>query len=155
MRAAVSGDLWAVGQNNWGTVNTFTSGTPVKNACLKPTEDGYVTIPYNLIVNGDITAANSNPFWLAGKVAANGNVLTTRGRYGFTCARNSAGNYTITTTTNAFSDTNYIINITCQVDGGTAYARINVNAMTVSSFTIITYVNGVNTDVIFHFTAIG
>jgi osmotically-inducible protein OsmY len=120
------------------------------------TIDDNVTITGSLTVNGYVESGatvDHNPFWLAGKVASNGTRLSTRGRNQFTSVRNSAGNYTISTT-DAFSDTNYIINITCQVDGGTAYARININAMTTSAFTIITYVNGTTTDVIFHFTAI-
>jgi hypothetical protein len=94
-----------------------------------------------------------SPFWVAGKLSANGDVLSSRGRYGFSCARNNAGHYTITTTTNDFSDTNYIISIACQVDGGSAYARLNINAMTTSSFTILTYVKGNTADVMFPFTA--
>jgi hypothetical protein len=118
--------------------------------------DDNVVITGSLTVNGYVESGatvDHNPFWLAGKVASNGTRVSTRGRNQFTSVRNNIGNYTISTT-DAFSDTNYIINLSCQVDGAYAVARMNVNAMTTTAFTVITYVNGTIGDVIFHFTAI-
>jgi hypothetical protein len=54
-RAAAAGDFWGIGQNNWGRSNSFNIGTPVKASCLSIGDGGNVAIPYNLIVNGDIT----------------------------------------------------------------------------------------------------
>jgi hypothetical protein len=95
-----------------------------------------------------------SPFWIAGKIAANGTtVLTSRGRYGYTVSRNGAGYYTITPDT-PFLDNTYIVNLTCQVDGQNATARVVNASATTTSFAILAYNNNVATDQIVHFLVI-
>jgi hypothetical protein len=116
--------------------------------------NGVVNIDGNLIVNGTITnnTQSLNPFWICGKISANGSILfSNRGKYLFTCVKSGVGTYTISPTNDNFPDTNYIVNVTCQVDGASASARINSAAISTSSIIVITYVNNVTTDCIFNF----
>jgi hypothetical protein len=127
------------------------------NGETRITIDDNVTITENLIVNGTITdnTRSLNPFWICGTVAANGTVVSSnRGKYGFTCHKTGNGYYIISPTNANCSDTNYIINITCQVDSTYASARINTGVMSVSSFAILTYVGNTAADCIFHFSVI-
>ena len=48
-----------------------------------------VVIHGSLVVNGTITAYDSNPFWVAMKVSAAGGVLSNTGRYTATIVRNA------------------------------------------------------------------
>jgi hypothetical protein len=43
----------------------------------------------------DTTGLGGNPFWVAGTIGSNGNVLSAKGQVGFTCLRTAAGNYRI------------------------------------------------------------
>ena len=106
-----------------------------------------VVINGSLVVNGSITAYNSNPFWIAGKVNSNGVVQSSKGRYTYTCTRNGNGLYTITpAATSPFDNTYYIVNLTCQVEGAYTSARVVNSSLSVSSFQVLTYVNAVLLD---------
>ena len=108
-----------------------------------------VLITGNLVVNG---SSNYKPYWIAGKVNTNGSILATKGRYAFTCSRAGVGLYTITPNgSTPFSDTNSIVNLSCQVESAYATARIVNSSLSVSSFQIMTYVNNSLADCIFHF----
>ena len=104
----------------------------------------------DLVVGGSITATNSNPFYIAGKVAANGSKISSKGRIGFSVAKTGTGGYAITPDT-AFGNTNYIVSVTSQVDTDTGYSRLNSSVMTVSSFAVATSIGTVRADSIFHF----
>ena len=112
-----------------------------------------VVLNGSLVVNGTITAYNSNPFWIAGKVAANGTLITSKGRYGFSCSKSATGAYLITPDT-AFGNTNYIVSLTSQVDTDTGYVRLNSSILSTSNFAVATSVGTVRTDCIFHFTVV-
>ena len=60
------------------------------------------------------------------------------------------GTYIITPNT-AFGNTTFIVSLTCQVDAVSGFARLNGNAMTSSSFTVVCYVNSILADAIIHF----
>ena len=105
----------------------------------------------NLIVNGTITASNSNPFYTAGKVSTAGVILTSKGRGTFTASRSSTGVFVITPTI-AFGNTNYLINISCQYGGGTGCYSVFTNSLATTGFTIITMNNSSYSACIFHFT---
>ena len=107
----------------------------------------------NLPVTGTTTASNSNPFYIAGRVATNGSALGSKGRINFSSTGTTVGVYIITPDT-AFGNTNYIVSITCQVDGVSGFARLNANVLSTSSFTVVTYINSVLADAAFHFTVI-
>jgi hypothetical protein len=162
MRENAANTMWVAGQNCWN-LQGFSIGTPTKDACFNIDSSGTVSIPYNLNISGNLLVngiivdneRSLNPFWICGKVAANGTVLSSnRGKYLFTVTKNGTGTYLITPTNANFSDTNYIINVTCQVDSNHAHARINSASMSVSSFLIATYVNNVFADCTFHFSVI-
>jgi hypothetical protein len=123
MRDAAAGDLWAIGQNNWGTTNDFNIGTPIKNSGFKISEDGTVTIPYNLVVNGSIDFTFKNScFHVAGKIDGNNlNALSSRGRFGFNVSRPTSGTFPIGVYYIEFNipydNDNYVINTTNQMAG--------------------------------------
>ena len=117
-----------------------------------------VLITGNLVVNG---SSNYKPYWIAGKVNTNGFILATQGRYTyiyiyiFTSSRTSTGLYIVTPNgSTPFSDTNYIINISFQIEGANATGRIVNSSLSVSSFQIMTYVNNILADCSFHFTVL-
>jgi hypothetical protein len=63
--------------------------------------NGVVNLDGNLIINGTITDSTRslNPFWICGKGAANGTVLSSnRGTYEFTCNKTGNGYYIISPT---------------------------------------------------------
>jgi hypothetical protein len=96
-----------------------------------------------------------SPFWIAGKIAANGNVLSSLGRYALTSTKSTTGVYTITPpTNNPFPNENYVINITCAVDTASAYARVARQQVTTTSFLLMTYVNGATADCSFMISVI-
>ena len=103
---------------------------------------------------GEIYATNLKPFWLAGKVSADGGLITSRGRYAFTCAKIGVGRYTISPPTdNPFPMADYIVQLTCQVDLLTGYARV-ATGTTTTGFTLTTYVGGTVADCAFYFTVV-
>ena len=53
-----------------------------------------------------------------------------------------------------FSDTCYIVNITCQFEGAYASARVVNSSLTAASFQLMTYVNTTSSDCIFHITVL-
>ena len=72
-----------------------------------------VVITGNATINGTITASNSNPFWIAGKVAASGASSATLGRYSFSSSKVATGQYTITpNSSNPFPNANYTVQLT-------------------------------------------
>ena len=105
------------------------------------------------MINGTITAYNSNPFYTAGRVSSTGTASGSKGRVNFSSVRSSMGVYTVTPDT-AFGNTSYIVSLTCQADGVSGFARLNGNAMTATSFTAVCYVNSVLADAIVHFTVV-
>jgi hypothetical protein len=117
-----------------------------------------ITVSGNLTVTGTITNAGivSTPFWIAGKVNALGTVVTRRqGRYPFTCMRNSAGYFTISPDANhPFTDTNYLVQITVLSDESIALGRIPQSYFQTTSFSVYTYLNGVQADAAFMITVI-
>jgi hypothetical protein len=162
MRAVDANTMWVAGQSCWN-LEGFSIGTPTRDACFNIDSSGNVTIPYNLYVSGNLLVngiivdneRSLNPFWICGKVAANGTVLSdSRGKFAFTVSRSGTGMYVIRPTNANFSDTNYIVSVTCQVDGNNAHARISSSSISVSSFLVITYVNNAQSDCIFNFSVI-
>jgi hypothetical protein len=103
---------------------------------------------------GNSSGGNISPFWICGKVASNGSVLSSHGTYSFTVSKNGTGTYLIYPTNANFSNTNYIVNVSCQVDNAYAHARINTASLSTSSFLIATYVNNTLTDCTFNFTVV-
>ena len=143
-----------------GTIHGNVSATYVNVDEIRARLESVITIQENVVINGSlvitgsINGNNSNPFYIAGKVAANGTVLNSiKGRVGFSCSRSSTGSYVITPDT-AFGNTNYIVNLTCQVDTDTGYVRLNSSILSASSFAVATSVGTVRTDCIFHLTVI-
>jgi hypothetical protein len=120
------------------------------------TMNSNVQITGNLTASGTITASNSNPFWVAGKVSANGNaIITNKGRYECTTYKTGTGFYTIYPPTNKpFPDTNYIVQLTCQVDGSNATVRVVHGSLSTTSFQAMTYLAGQVADCIFHFSVL-
>jgi hypothetical protein len=162
MRAVDANTMWVAGQSCWN-LEGFSIGTPTRDACFNIDSSGNVSIPYNLYVSGNLLVngiivdneRSLNPFWICGKVAANGTVLSnSRGKYSFTVVKTGPGAYAISPTNANVSDTNYIVNATCQVDGSHAHARINSASLSVSSFIVITYVGNVLSDCTFNFSVI-
>ena len=68
-------------------------------------------------------------------------------------SKSATGSYVITPET-AFGNTNYIVNLTTQVDTDTGYARLHSSVLSTSSFAVATSVGTVRTDCIFHFMVI-
>ena len=67
----------------------------------------------------------------------------------------SNGLYTITPPAgNPFTDMNYVVNVSCQVEAAYATARVVNSTLTATSFQIMTYVGTVITDCIFNFTVV-
>jgi hypothetical protein len=162
MREAEPNSMWVAGQNCWNNQG-FSIGTPGRDSCFNIDSSGNVSIPYNLYVSGNLLVngiivdneRSLNPFWICGKVAANGTVLSnSRGKYSYTVNKNGTGSYTISPTNANFSDTNYIVNITCQVDNGYAHARVGSSSLGLSSFLVAVYVNNSLADCIFNFSVI-
>jgi hypothetical protein len=122
------------------------------------TIDDNVTITGSLTVNGYVESGamvDHNPFWLAGKVAANGTRLASLGRNLCIISKAGTGYYNIyPPAANPFPDLNYIVQITCQVEAANATARVVNSSLSTTSFQVITYVNGVIADCIFHFSVI-
>ena len=161
----------------------YSIGTPVLNNCFNISNSGAITVDYRLItpllyatkikasnataitleddvlistnlnISWNITASNSNPFYIAGRVAANGTALNSKGQIGFSSTRTAAGNYVITPNTNV-GNTSYIVSLTCQVDGASGFARLNGSLLSSSSFTVLTYAGTVLADVIIHFSVL-
>ena len=91
------------------------------------------------------------PFYLAGKIAADGSIISTKGKYTFNVTKGGNGSYSIIPSLD-FDNVDFIISVTTQIDGATSFARINNSLLTVSNITIATYVNNVSSNCIFHFT---
>ena len=124
MRATNADDSWLIGQTYWFN-GRLSTGTPGLGMCLNISTIGTVKAPYkiitpliyndtirthgaahvtiddNVIITGDlsitgtITASNSNPFYIAGQVAADGTVSTSKGQIGFRLYRSAAGVYVV------------------------------------------------------------
>ena len=181
MRATNADDMWLMGQNYWFN-GGYSVGTPGLGMCLNISTIGSVIAPFkiitpliysntmranganqitlednvtisgNLVVNG---SSNYKPYWVAGKVSTAGAQLVSKGRYSFTSARVSAGLYTITpSSTNPFDGTTYIVNLSFQVEGANATGRIVNSSLSASSFQVMTCVNTILADCIFHFTVL-
>ena len=106
---------------------------------------GTCTMPHNLsvlgnvTVNGTISASNSNPFWIAGKVdGASLSILSSSGRYGFTVTRATgyaSGIFYISFGNNPYKDANYAINVTAQ-----GFSKIWESIIpTTTGFYVLTY----------------
>jgi hypothetical protein len=170
----VSGDSFTIGTNGvgsclninkegWVDVPFYITTQEVMVDTLRARTTEFINIDDNVVITGSLTVngyvdagamVDHNPFWLAGKVAANGTRLSTRGRNQFTISKTGNGAYVINPTNANFSDTNYIINVTCQVDNGHAHARVGSSSVGLSSFLVATYVNNSLADCIFHFSVI-
>ena len=108
----------------------------------------------NIVCAGELYASNLKPFWLAGKVGANGGLITSRGRYAFASTRIGAGRYSISPPTDhPFLTPDYIVQLTCQVDLLTGYARV-ATGTTTTGFTLTTHVGGSIADCVFYFTVV-
>jgi hypothetical protein len=184
-RVVEPGDMWVAGVNCWVSGDSFTIGTNEVGSCLNINKEGWVDVPLylttqelvtdsiraqteefltindNVIITGNLRVdglmeGNTNPFWIAGKFAANGTtVLSSRGRYPFTVVRNGPGFYTISpSTSNPFPEIHYLISLTCQVDGQNASARVVNASASSTSFSIVAYNNNVATDQIIYFTVL-
>ena len=94
----------------------------------------------DIIITGDIVANNAKTFWLGGIVSSLGVSIATRGRYAFTAAKVGTGRSTISPPTDRpFPNTDYIVQLTFQVDLLTGYARV-ATGTTDTGFTLTTYV---------------
>ena len=93
-----------------------------------------VTVNDNLVVTGNVTIngslINYKPFWIAGMVHLNANVVVTRGQVTFTCTREAAGNYRVTFATTHPNGANYIIELTDTAPASNYW----VDSVTSSSF---------------------
>ena len=177
MRFAIADDMWHMGQKYW-CYGGYSIGTPVLGMCLNISTIGNVSARYelriplvhvdniqgngdtqvtiddnviitgNLTTTGTITASNSNPFYLAGRVASNGSSLGSKGKICFSASRSSVGVYVVTPNT-AVGNTYYSVSLTCQVDSVNGFARLNGNVLTASSFTVVTYINSVSLQILF------
>jgi hypothetical protein len=56
--------------------------------------NGHLVVPGNITLSGDINGWS--PFWVAGMVDGNANVLVSKGKVAFTCTREATGNFRIT-----------------------------------------------------------
>jgi hypothetical protein len=173
--------MWVAGANCWVSGDSFTIGTNGVGSCLNINKEGWVDVPLylttqelvtdsiraqtaefitindNVIITGNlrvdgILEGNANPFYIAGKISANGDVMSSKGRYGFTCVR-SGTSYSITPSP-SFGTMNYIISATPQVDSASALCRISSSTMTADTFVVATYVNNAQAACMFHFTVI-
>ena len=110
----------------------------------------------DLIINGNILATNSKPFWVAGKVnGTNLSTLSTMGRYGFVVSRAAtyaAGVYYIDVNTD-YSNANYIISLTIEATG---WCKIwDITRPAVGGFYIVSYnASNVLQDSTFHVSVI-
>jgi len=93
------------------------------------------------------------PFYLAGKIAADGTIIANKGRYSFVVVKGATGSYNITPSVN-FDNTYFIVTATTQNDGATSYVRVNSSLLSVSNITFAMYVGGVSANCIFHFSVI-
>ena len=184
-RSTTAGDMWVSGVNSWN-YGGYSIGTPVLGMCFNISNTGATTVDYrlitpllyaitikasnatvitlqddvnitgNLVVDGTITASNSKPFWVAGKVnGANLTTLSTMGRYGFTVSRAAtfaAGVYYIDFNTD-YSNANYIISLTNEASG---WCKVwDITRPTAAGFYIVSYnASNVLQDSIFHFSVI-
>ena len=111
----------------------------------------------NMTVNGNISANNIKPFWIAGKVDGSTlSILSTNGRYPFTVTRPSGyptGVYYISFGDKPYSNAHYIINVSNQAS---LYCKIWETAIpTANGFTIVTYTTATTAgNCIFHFSVI-
>ena len=129
------------------------TNTILANGNNEITLDDDVLITGNLNITGNITASNSNPFYIGGKVSGGGAIISNKGKTTFTVVRSSIGVFVITPTI-SFGNTNYLINISCQYGGGTGCYSVFTNSLTATGFTVITMNNSTYSDCIFHFTVI-
>jgi hypothetical protein len=85
-----------------------------------------------MFCNTDLTVSGNvlgwSPFWCAGMVDANANVLVSRGKVGFTCMRVATGNFRIDFASPHPNGANYVVTIT------TVYVNQWVDQLTSSSF---------------------
>ena len=181
MRFGIADDMWLMGQNSWFN-GGYSIGTPVLGMCFNIGVTGVVTAPYKLltpimqvdtirgngatqvtidddvIITGNLVLTgglNYKPFWLAGKVNGNGVIQSSKWRYTYTCTRNSLGLFTIIPSVSSpFTDTYYIVNNSCQIEGANATSRIVSSSLSVSSFQIMTYVNNSLADCMVHFAVL-
>ena len=121
-------------------------------------ENVYITrslaVESNIVCAGEIYASNLKPFWLAGKVSADGGLITSRGRYAFACTKIDTGRYTISPPTDhPFLTPDYIVQLTCQLDLLNGSARV-ASGTTTTGFTLTTYVGGTVADCAFYFTVV-
>jgi hypothetical protein len=116
--------------------------------------DDNVIITGNLTVNGTMTGAvaASNPFYIAGKIAANGDIMSSKGRHSFDCVKSGTSYYI--TPSPSFGNVKYVISATPQVDSASALCRISSSTMTNDTFVVATYVNNSQAACMFHFTVI-
>ena len=115
---------------------------------------GNLGVDANIVCAGEIFASNLKPFWLAGKVGANGGLITSRGRWQFTSRRMDVGRYEILTDPDhPFPITEYIVQLTCQCDQLNGVARV-ATGTTTGGFVIATYIAGSAADCAFYVTVI-
>ena len=173
--------MWISGINCWGR-SGYSIGSSSLGMCFNVSEVGNIDAPYKLISNklhtntilangnneitsdddviltgnlnitGNITASNSNPFYIGGKVSGGGTIISSS-KTTFTVLKTSIGVFIITPSI-AFGSTNYIVNVSCQYGGGTGCYSAFTNSLTATAFTVITMSNTTYSDCIFHFTVI-
>ena len=82
--------------------------------------------------------------------------MASKGRYTYTCVRNSVGLYTISPSSSTpFTDNNYIVSLSFHIEVGTnVIGRIVLNSVTATSFQVGTYVNNIVADCMFHFSVL-
>ena len=129
------------------------TNTILANGNNEITLDDDVILTGNLNITGNITASNSNPFYIGGKVSGGGSIISSKGKIGFSVVKSSIGVFVITPTI-AFGNTNYLINISCQYGGGTGSYIVFTKSLIASAFTVITMINSIYYDCIFHFTVL-
>ena len=179
--------MWISGINCWALAG-YSIGTSGLGVCLNISEVGNVIAPYkiispkmqtntilangnneitlddnvliigNLNITGTITASNSNPFWVAGKV--NGSTvekLSVAGRYNFSVTRAmgfAVGIYFIRFNTN-YANANYIISLTNESTGSCKVWDVLNKTPTVEGFYVIIYnTSNALIDSTFHFSVI-
>ena len=116
---------------------------------------GNIVSTGDLVITGSLTATNSNPFWIAGKVAADGVPYNSVGRHSFTSSKISTGQYAILPSTQKpFPNSHYIVQLTCQVDAANATVHLVNFGLSTTRFQLIIRLDGIAADCVFQFSVI-
>jgi hypothetical protein len=150
-----TGNINMIASAGHSYIGNSTLGPNASYRFLTVKKSADTAITYRICGNSTVGGGGGgdiNPFWCAGKISANGDIISSKGRYPFTCVK-SGTSYTITPTI-SFGNMDYIINITSQVDTSSGYCRISSSTMTNDAFIVATYVNNSQAASIFHFSVI-